>query len=387
MSSRQNNNANVYIIGAGPSGLALAACLKSNNIAFQLIDNKGVVGGAFNHMYEYMRMASPARYMSLPGLTLKHDSEYIRAGEYLQYLRQYAAHFDLSVQAVQVRHVEPANKDGEGFLVYSQQPTDEACDNNAILDCNRHTQRFVVLATGMFDTPVYADELKSVMRDPPLGLTVIHAHDWRGVEQWQGKSVLLLGSATSAVDIAEEFAAAGQLVHVSTRSGRFNSIPQRVLGRDIHDMLVPLARLPRWLLRRHCRHYYESDAPSARPRSEPATHVALYRYLDEGLIKLVEPLTSINGRLVGCGNDFVREFDVIISATGYRYNYDYLRFGMDVEDVLADVDRGESKTWPGLFLMGKGCVFGRPSQFIWGIAHDAKRLATIISSRIDRASH
>ena len=36
----------VLVIGAGPAGLAVAACLKREGVPFRLVDRRGATGGA-----------------------------------------------------------------------------------------------------------------------------------------------------------------------------------------------------------------------------------------------------------------------------------------------------------------------------------------------------
>jgi len=365
----------VIIIGAGPSALALAASLQSKQVNFRIFDGKGVAGGAYNDMYADMQLASPAKYVSLPGLPLRHDNEYIKAGDYLNYLQRYARHFALEVEKYQVSAVTPLSQ-GRGFDVQfdlSHDGDDGGQFGGSI------TAQHLVLATGMFDSPRYSNAVNQAMLQGD-GPRIIHAHDWRGADQWLDKKVLIQGCATSAVEIAEAFASIGQAVSVTSRGRRFNSLPQRLLGRDIHDLLVPLAKLPTWMLRHHCKQYYSNDGQVV---TEPATHKSLLRYVREGKIRLLGDIERIAGKRVYFKDHVSAEFDLIICATGYTFNYDYLHFGLSQHKVLDSFSKGESKLWPGLYIMGKSCIFGRPSQFIWGIAHDAPLLADAIAKHIE----
>jgi cation diffusion facilitator CzcD-associated flavoprotein CzcO len=91
-------SAEIAIIGAGPAGLATAACLRARGVAFRLLDRTGEPGGAYREIYPRTVLASPARYTALPGLAPSHAGEYITAGRYLEYLRAYADHHRLAVE-------------------------------------------------------------------------------------------------------------------------------------------------------------------------------------------------------------------------------------------------------------------------------------------------
>ena len=45
----------VVVIGAGPAGLAAAACLRRQGIAPLFIDAEGALGGAYRRIYPQMR--------------------------------------------------------------------------------------------------------------------------------------------------------------------------------------------------------------------------------------------------------------------------------------------------------------------------------------------
>jgi len=366
----------IIIIGAGPSGLALSASLKAKNIRFRLLDRKGRVGGAYSAMYEEMQLASPAKYVSLPGRPLLHHREYIKAGEYADYLRRYAEYFSLVPEMANIMNISALGQ-SLGYRIATVATQDAKNRNSGTNDI---IARHVVLATGMYDSPRYSPAVAQVLNQG-AGVQIVHAHAWRGVSEWLGKSVLIQGSATSAVEIAESFAEAGQAVSVSSREKRFNSIPQRLLGRDIHDLLVPLAKLPTWMLRQHCRRYYGNEG---KPLTEPATHRALTNYVNNGMIKIKSDIKSIEGRRVYFYDDQPGEFDVIICATGYSFNYDFVNHGESSAQFTKGFEKGASRRWPGLYLMGKSCLFGRPSQFIWGIAHDAPLLSDVIATKLKK---
>src|SRR5581483_10855348 len=104
----------VLIVGAGPAGLATAACFKAEGVAFRLVDRRGVAGGAYREIYEKVQLASPARYVALPGLAYESAEEYTTAGAYRQYVERYAVRFGLAPEKKTVSAIERA---GDGFSV------------------------------------------------------------------------------------------------------------------------------------------------------------------------------------------------------------------------------------------------------------------------------
>src|SRR4051812_28115049 len=51
----------VLVVGAGPAGLATAACLVSEGIRVHLVDRDGAPGGAYRRMYPATTLLSRAR--------------------------------------------------------------------------------------------------------------------------------------------------------------------------------------------------------------------------------------------------------------------------------------------------------------------------------------
>src|SRR5207237_8606792 len=105
----------VLVIGAGPAGLATAACLVSENIPVHLVDRDGAPGGAYRRMYPATTLLSLARHLGLLGLEFSPRGRYTTADEYRGYVERYAAHHRLVPQQAEVERVERA---GERFRVH-----------------------------------------------------------------------------------------------------------------------------------------------------------------------------------------------------------------------------------------------------------------------------
>jgi putative flavoprotein involved in K+ transport len=374
----------VLVIGAGPAGLAVAACLKREGVSTHLVDRRGQAGGAFLTMYPGITLLSPARYTSLPGLRLDCAGEYVTVPEYRAYLERYAAHHGLTPQQAEVLRVE---RRGRGFLVHFA-----GAETPDFYDA-------VVVATGMFDHPVWpavpglcatamsavggrAAADTAVAHSPGLtdgNLEVLHAHDWPGPEPFRGRRLLIVGGATGAVELAEEYARGGSAVTVSARSG-IRIAPQRLLGRDLHDYAyLLLDKIPGWLAKSYC---------SRRP-TLPGTDLGFKRYRREGLIRVRGALQRVEGKRVFFSGGDSDEFDAVVLATGYQFRTPFLP-----EEEVARGEAGhpvgaggESLSWPGLYLVGMPCGRTLASEFLRGIAQDAPEVARKIRARLRASSY
>lgn len=321
----------VLIVGAGPAGLATAASLKRLGVRADLVDRHGVPGGAYRRIYDGVTLASPTRYTALPGLDPNAD-EYITVPQYRAYLGHYAAHHDLGIRRAAVSRVR---REEGGFRV----------------DFDNEQRRYdaIVVATGMFDFP----------RRPPLAgrveLPVQHSSEWRGPAQLPGPRVLIVGGATSAIEIAEECARAGLRPALSVR-GRLKIAPQRFLGRDLHDYIVLLLK---WFPRRFARAYCEGR------QSLPGTDLGFGGFLRRGAIALRPAIERVDGCSVLFADGSREEFDVLVAATGYAFERPFL----DPADGNA----------PGLYLVGAPCTRSLASEFLYGIRDDAERVARCLA--------
>jgi putative flavoprotein involved in K+ transport len=346
----------VVVVGAGPAGLATAACLRGAGVPYRLLDRTGQPGGAYREIYDRITLASPAALDSLPGLPLAAQGTYVTAGEYLAYLGRYAAHAGLEVEPADVRSVR---RDAEGFVV------DAGAGEPSL------RARFVVVATGMWSNPV----LPRIDGLETCGVPFLHARDWRGSGSigTAAASLLIIGGATSAVEIAEEAASAGLAVTLAVRS-RIHIARQSFLGRDVHHWIGPVAGLPSWVAPGHC-----ANRPTL-----PGTDRGFSRLRAQGRITVRPALTRMEPGGLACFADGPRaQFGCIVAATGYAFATPFLP--TDVARAPAGhllARRAESVSWPGLFVVGAPCADRLDSEFLRGVARDAGTVAGAIASRL-----
>jgi putative flavoprotein involved in K+ transport len=347
----------VLVVGAGPAGLATSHALTERGIGHRLVDRRGRTGGAYLDIYEQTELASPARFTALPGLAVDVAGEYVRAGEYRDYLERYAQRFGIEAERAEVRAIE-ARKQGfadRGFEV-------------TFIDSPPEPYRAVVIATGMFDHPVVPAIAAS------LTCPVLHSRDWRGPTQHAGSRVLVVGGATSAVEIAEECAELGVDVTVSARSG-VHITRQRYLGRDLHAWLGPLERLPLVFARRFCERRPTLPAQDRGFRA----HLRHHRIRVRGAIERVAAAAEGRDRITFAEGDTLVP-DVVVLATGFRHATPFLP--AEVERTPAGHPRvrdGQSVSWPGLYFVGAPCGRGLDSEFLRGFEQDARLVAARLS--------
>lgn len=356
----------VLVIGAGPAGLAAAACLQQQGVTVDLVDRSGVPAGAYARLDGGITLSSPAKFTELPGLPSDAATQYITIAEYRAYLTRYAAYNGLRPERLTVASVARCKND---FIVQFQA---EPGQDDAL------PRRYgaVVVATGMCDYPVVPEipGLTDAAGKRNAAVQTMHSLHWPGQAALGERRILIVGGASSAMAIAEQCAAAGRRVSIAARSKRLRFSWARVLGIDLRRWTYPLTRrLPRWMFGQRC---------SLRP-SFPGTDKGFRDYQAEGLIEICGPLRQFSGNTAEFADGTRQPFDTVVLATGYRFTMPFL----PAEVARASggqplADRNESRSWPGLYFIGIPCGRTVASEFLHGMASDAPRLARRVAARL-----
>ncbi len=208
MDGRNPQKIDTIIIGAGQAGLSAGYHLAKCGLPFVILDADERIGDHWRERWDTLRLYSPARYDSLPGMRFPAPSFHWPTGrEMADYLEAYARKFDLPVRSgTRVERIEPI--DG-GFVVSTSNGEHLAA-------------RQVIVATGPFrqpNVPAFAAELD-------LSIRQMHSHDYHNPAQLSAGPVLVVGLSHSGADIAFEAVNAGHRTILSGKS--HGQLPMRV---------------------------------------------------------------------------------------------------------------------------------------------------------------
>jgi cation diffusion facilitator CzcD-associated flavoprotein CzcO len=220
--------AEVLVIGAGPAGLAVAACLGRQGLRAEIIDRAQAVGSSWRKHYRRLRLHTVKQHSALPHLPFPADHpRYVAREQVVDYLAHYAEAFQLrpwfGEEAAAITreqgHWLTRCRSGRSFLT-----------------------RSVVLATGAngrANRPAFAGEQAYAGR-------VLHSEDYRDAQPFAGQRVLVVGMGNTGAEIALDLAQNGARASLSVRSP-VNIVRRDVLGRPVQvtSMLCPTCRT-RW---------------------------------------------------------------------------------------------------------------------------------------------
>jgi putative flavoprotein involved in K+ transport len=339
------------VIGAGQAGLATGYWLQQAGLTFVIVDAASRVGESWRRRWDSLRLFTPGRYDSLPGLPFPGPAgAYPSKDGVADYLEAYARHFELPVRlGTRVRSVAAT---GGRY---------EADTDDGLLVARR-----VIVATGPFQRPW----TPPVAGEPDPAIVQIHSADYRNPETLPDGPALVVGGGNSGYQIAEELAATRQVVLSVGR--RDAALPQRALGRDIFWWLdrLGLLRIP-------------ADSKIGRRLRERSQLIGVG---PKRLRRLGIPSRPRFSCFDGSDAVFVDGSRFrprsVVWATGYRSDYSWLR----VDGVLDD--RGEVihhrglTAVPGLAFVGLSWQHTRGSALLGGVGSDAAHVITELTAQI-----
>jgi cation diffusion facilitator CzcD-associated flavoprotein CzcO len=362
------------VVGAGPAGLATAACLKQRGIEALVLEAGPSLGTAWRNHYERLRLHTVKQQSHLPGLPFDEAlPRYVPRADFVAYLESYAARFSLTPRTGEA--VRRVRADEGGFVVESARATYRA--------------RAVVVASGYSRLP-NPERLPDQER---FGGALLHSTAYRNGEAFAGKQVLVIGAGNTGAEIALDLSERGARPTLAVRAP-VNVVPRELLGMPIQLTSIRLRNAPLKLAdgigRLAGRLAFGNLARLGFPRPPlgPISAIRLHRripLIDVGTIAAikrgeiaVKPGVS---RLTETGAQFAdgseAPFDAVVLATGFRAA---LGDFIEVPGVLAE--DGTPRDWrgdescPNLFFVGYEIV---PTGHLRQIALRAEAVAAEIA--------
>lgn len=209
------------IVGAGPSGLAVAATLSRHAVPFTVLERSdGIADLWTNRTYDRLRLHLPKVFCELPHARFPPDfPTYPTKHDFLQYLRSYAARF--AVAPLFGRTVTRARYDAEASLwrvTAVSSSSSAAAGGGAAAETTTETEYvspWLVVASGE-NAEVVVPTVKGRER---FGGEVLHSSTYRSGERFKGMRVLVVGCGNSGMEMCLDLCEHGAMPFMSVRSG------------------------------------------------------------------------------------------------------------------------------------------------------------------------
>lgn len=224
MASQAKVQAEVVVIGAGPAGLAVAACLHQEGIACTLLEQSSQVASSWRRHYERLHLHTDRRHSGLPFMPMPASyPRYPSRQQVIAYLEAYAQHFDIAPRFHE--RVSRVRRSPKGWQVTTQNAQYEA--------------RCLVVATGYAQQP----SCPAIPHQEAFVGEVLHSSRYQTATPYKGKRVLVVGLGNSGGEIALGLLEHGAQPSLSPR-GPVNVIPRDFAGIPLLAAAIPLSYLP-----------------------------------------------------------------------------------------------------------------------------------------------
>ncbi|GMJ00756.1 YUCCA 8, cytokinin induced root curling 2 [Hibiscus trionum] len=366
------------IVGAGPSGLAAAACLKEQGVPCVVVERADCIASLWQkRTYDRLKLHLPKQFCQLPKLPFPEDyPEYPTKRQFIEYLESYAKHFGINPKFNEC--VQSARYDEtSGFW---RVKTSGSNKTEFEYIC-----RWLIVATG--------ENAESVMPDieglSEFGGEVIHACDYKSGEKFKGKKVLVVGCGNSGMEVSLDLCNHNASPSMVVRSS-VHVLPREILGKSTFELAVLMMKwLPLWVVDKLMlilawlvlgnTEKYGVKRPSTGPLElkntrgkTPVLDIGALEKIRSGDINVVPGIKRFSRGQVELVNGEKLDMDSVVLATGYRSNVpSWLQEG----ELFAK--NGYPDGWKG-----KGGVYaaGFSKRGLSGASSDAMRIAQDIGN-------
>ncbi|CAN6970227.1 hypothetical protein IGI04_033397 [Brassica rapa subsp. trilocularis] len=315
------------IVGAGPSGLATAACLKENGITSVLLERSNCIASLWQlKTYDRLHLHLPKQFCELPLIPFPdHFPTYPTKQQFIEYLEDYAKRFDIRPEFGQT--VESAEFD-ENLGMWRVKSVGEE-------GMTEYVCRWLVAATGENAEPV-VPRFEGMEKFEATGV-VKHTSHYKSGRDFAGKRVLVVGCGNSGMEVCLDLCNFDAQPSLVVRDA-VHVLPREMLGTSTFGLSMlllkwlPIRLVDRFLLA--ISRFILGDTTLLglnRPRlgplelknrtgKTPVLDVGTLAKIKTGDIKVCSGIRRLKQHEVEFDNGITERFDAIILATGYKSN-------------------------------------------------------------------
>ncbi len=364
------------MIGAGPAGLAVGACLRRARIPFTILERGDRIGTAWHRHYDRLHLHTDKAHSTLPFLKFpKGCPRYPSRGQVIDYLESYAARFELEPRFGQ--NVVAARREDGAWRV---ETADEA-----------YRSRHLVVATGYTGEAI----VPTWPGQDTFPGAILHSSAYRNGTPYRGQTVLVVGFGNSGGEIAIDLCEHGARPVMAVRSP-VNVVPRDLFGLPILAISIPMSKLPARLadaLNAPILRWKVGDIrklgltpASYGPLSQiygkariPLLDVGTLDLIRRGRVQVRPGIERFRGGNVVFSDGSQLACDAIVLATGYKPAVrSFLGESPALDDDGVPAVSGRESEVPGLYFCG---FFVAPTGMFREIGIEARRIARAIDRK------
>lgn len=364
------------IVGAGPSGLAAAACLKEKGVASLVLERSNCIASLWQlKTYDRLRLHLPKQFCELPLMSFPDDfPTYPTKQQFIKYLELYAMTFDIRPLFNQT--VVCANYDRNlGLWRVKTETTIE------------YVSRWLIVATGENAEAV----VPGIEGMGEFGGSIMHTSLYKSGEIFRGKKVLVVGCGNSGMEVCLDLCNHDARPSLVVRD-TVHVLPREMLGKSTFGLSMwllkwlPMRLVDRFLLITSRLLLGDTarlglDRPEIGPLElknlsgkTPVLDVGTLAKIKSGDIKVCPGIKRLlKHHTVEFMNGQTEEFDAIILATGYKSN---VPSWLKEREMFSEKDGLPKRPFPNGWKGECGLyAVGFTKRGLLGASMDAKKIA------------
>ncbi|KAL6340329.1 hypothetical protein AAG906_040766 [Vitis piasezkii] len=319
------------IVGAGPSGLAVGACLKEQGVPFVVLERAECIASLWQkRTYDRLKLHLPKQFCQLPKMPFPEAfPEYPTKKQFIEYLESYAKRFEVNPRFNEC--VQSAKYDETcGLWRVRTVSTNAAAGAHSEVE---YICRWLVVATGENAERVVPD----IEGLGAFGGNVMHACEYKSGETFRGKRVLVVGCGNSGMEVSLDLCNHNATPAMVVRSS-VHVLPREVFRKSIFELATLMLKwLPLWLVDKLMLilawlvlgdiEKYGLKRPSMGPLKlkntqgkTPVLDIGALEKIRSGDIKVVPGIKRFFPDSVELVNGEKLDIDSVVLATGYRSN-------------------------------------------------------------------
>ncbi|KAL5079693.1 hypothetical protein RYX36_008114 [Vicia faba] len=370
------------IVGAGPSGLAAAACLKQKGIPSLILERANCLASMWQlKTYDRLKLHLPKQFCQLPLMPFpKGLPSYPTKQQFLSYLKAYANHFDINpifgkqVVNAEFDHVCGVWRVKTQEIIMKKSVVIEYVCQWLIVASGENAEEFVPSIEGMeqFQGPI------------------LHTSLYKSGSMFCGKNVLVVGCGNSGMEVCLDLCNHNAHPSLVVRD-TVHILPQQIFGKSTFGLSM-------WLLKWFSVHFVDqfllimsylilgdtSQYGIQRPKigplelknlygKTPVLDVGTVAQIKTGKIQVCKGVKRLAHNAVEFVDGKVDNIDAIVLATGYKSNVPSWLKG---SDMFSEKDGLPRKPFPNGWKGEKGLyAVGFTKRGLLGSSIDAKRIA------------
>ncbi|KAK1367730.1 Flavin-containing monooxygenase [Heracleum sosnowskyi] len=371
------------IVGAGPSGLAVAACLKQRGIPSVVLERSNYVASLWQlKSYDRLRLHLPKQFCELPLMPFPQNyPTYPTKQQFVSYLENYATKFDINPLFNEC--VERAEFDSSiGFWrVKSVGMMKNGEERRIEFVC-----RWLVVATGENAEAV----VPKIRGMEEFSGPIVHTSCYKSGDAFGGKKVLVVGCGNSGMEVCLDLCNYNATPSLVVRDA-VHVLPREVLGKSTFGLSMWLlkwfpVRLVDTFLLIVCRILLGDTSklglvrPSIGPLElknsagkTPVLDVGTLHRIKNGDIKVVPGIQRLTRKTVEFVDGEKENLDAIILATGYKSN---VPSWLKEREMFSEKDGLPRRPFPNGWKGESGLyAVGFTKRGLLGASMDARQIA------------